>query len=112
MMLDATGSLLISVGTSYFAPSALSKIHGTPYLGRCPRLLHLAPLALGLGVFTRSLTRVVLTRSCQQKGRVPTCRDSPKKLVGMRGLEPPRCHHHRLLRPARLPVPPHPRAFE
>src|SRR6266436_9967830 len=28
----------------------------------------------------------------------------------MRGLEPPRCHHHRLLRPARLPVPPHPRA--
>src|ERR1700738_2617580 len=30
----------------------------------------------------------------------------------MRGLEPPRCHHHRLLRPARLPVPPHPRAFE
>src|SRR6266480_1471332 len=27
----------------------------------------------------------------------------------MRGLEPPRCHHHRLLRPARLPVPPHPR---
>src|SRR5229473_1196725 len=63
MMLDATGSLLISVGTSYFAPSALSKIHGTPYLGRCPRLLHFAPLALGLGVFTRSLTRVVLT-SC------------------------------------------------
>ena len=33
-----------------------------------------------------------------------------KELVGMRGLEPPRCHHHRLLRPARLPVPPHPRA--
>src|SRR2546423_2431304 len=30
-------------------------------------------------------------------------------LVRMRGLEPPRCHHHRLLRPARLPVPPHPR---
>src|SRR5882762_3347758 len=30
-------------------------------------------------------------------------------MVGMRGLEPPRCHHHRLLRPARLPVPPHPR---
>jgi hypothetical protein len=29
-------------------------------------------------------------------------------LVRMRGLEPPRCHHHRLLRPARLPVPPHP----
>src|SRR6185503_16731608 len=28
----------------------------------------------------------------------------------MRGLEPPRCHHHRLLRPARLPVPPHPHA--
>ena len=27
----------------------------------------------------------------------------------MRGIEPPRCHHHRLLRPARLPVPPHPR---
>jgi len=26
----------------------------------------------------------------------------------MRGLEPPRCRHHRLLRPARLPVPPHP----
>src|ERR1043166_8464242 len=26
----------------------------------------------------------------------------------MRGLEPPRCPHHRLLRPARLPVPPHP----
>src|SRR5882762_9375778 len=34
---------------------------------------------------------------------------SPKIMVGMRGLEPPRCHHHRLLRPARLPVPPHPR---
>src|SRR5882762_3118526 len=33
----------------------------------------------------------------------------PKIMVGMRGLEPPRCHHHRLLRPARLPVPPHPR---
>ena len=31
------------------------------------------------------------------------------RLVRMRGLEPPRCHHHRLLRPARLPVPPHPR---
>ena len=31
-------------------------------------------------------------------------------MVGMRGLEPPRCRHHRLLRPARLPVPPHPRA--
>src|SRR5207302_8308575 len=30
-------------------------------------------------------------------------------VVRMRGLEPPRCHHHRLLRPARLPVPPHPR---
>jgi hypothetical protein len=30
------------------------------------------------------------------------------ELVRMRGLEPPRCHHHRLLRPARLPVPPHP----
>ena len=30
-------------------------------------------------------------------------------MVRMRGLEPPRCHHHRLLRPARLPVPPHPR---
>src|SRR5829696_5406646 len=29
-------------------------------------------------------------------------------MVRMRGLEPPRCHHHRLLRPARLPVPPHP----
>src|SRR5918993_5334769 len=26
----------------------------------------------------------------------------------MSGIEPPRCHHHRLLRPARLPVPPHP----
>ena len=36
--------------------------------------------------------------------------DSPFNfLVRMRGLEPPRCHHHRLLRPARLPVPPHPR---
>ena len=33
-------------------------------------------------------------------------------MVRMRGLEPPRCHHHRLLRPARLPVPPHPRGFE
>src|SRR5215813_606595 len=30
------------------------------------------------------------------------------RMVRMRGLEPPRCHHHRLLRPARLPVPPHP----
>ena len=29
----------------------------------------------------------------------------------MRGLEPPRCHHHRLLRPARLPVPPHPQRY-
>ena len=36
--------------------------------------------------------------------------DSPFDfMVRMRGLEPPRCHHHRLLRPARLPVPPHPR---
>jgi hypothetical protein len=33
-----------------------------------------------------------------------------QKLVRMRGLEPPRCRHHRLLRPARLPVPPHPHA--
>ena len=33
-----------------------------------------------------------------------------KTMVRMRGLEPPRCHHHRLLRPARLPVPPHPHA--
>ncbi len=33
-----------------------------------------------------------------------------RKLVRMRGLEPPRCRHHRLLRPARLPVPPHPHA--
>jgi hypothetical protein len=32
-------------------------------------------------------------------------------LVRMRGLEPPRCHHHRLLRPARLPVPPHPQKY-
>ena len=32
-------------------------------------------------------------------------------LVRMRGLEPPRCHHHRLLRPARLPVPPHPQKW-
>src|SRR5262249_18338954 len=29
-------------------------------------------------------------------------------LVRMRGLEPPRVLPHRLLRPARLPVPPHP----
>ena len=35
-----------------------------------------------------------------------------KKMVRMRGLEPPRCHHHRLLRPARLPVPPHPHAVK
>ena len=33
-------------------------------------------------------------------------------LVRMRGLEPPRCHHHRLLRPARLPVPPHPQGTD
>ena len=32
-------------------------------------------------------------------------------LVRMRGLEPPRCLHHRLLRPARLPVPPHPQKW-
>src|SRR5712692_4474912 len=45
--------------------------------------------------------------SCKAKGRATEAR--PKIMVGMRGLEPPRCHHHRLLRPARLPVPPHPR---
>src|SRR5258705_9666930 len=33
-------------------------------------------------------------------------------MVRMRGLEPPRCRHHRLLRPARLPVPPHPHAVK
>src|SRR6188474_1453144 len=37
------------------------------------------------------------------------CEAKELLLVRMRGLEPPRCHHHRLLRPARLPVPPHPR---
>src|SRR5687767_5222142 len=36
------------------------------------------------------------------------CEAKELLLVRMRGLEPPRCHHHRLLRPARLPVPPHP----
>src|SRR5436189_2627937 len=41
------------------------------------------------------------------KRRAPETR--PELMVRMRGLEPPRCHHHRLLRPARLPVPPHPR---
>ena len=30
------------------------------------------------------------------------------KLVRTNGIEPSRCHHHRLLRPARLPVPPRP----
>jgi pyridoxal phosphate enzyme (YggS family) len=32
-----------------------------------------------------------------------------QKLVRTNGIEPSRCHHHRLLRPARLPVPPRPR---
>src|SRR5438034_2791877 len=41
------------------------------------------------------------------KRRAPETR--PDLMVRMRGLEPPRCHHHGLLRPARLPVPPHPR---
>ena len=43
----------------------------------------------------------------------PSEKGSPgylETMVRMRGLEPPRCHHHRLLRPARLPVPPHPHA--
>src|SRR3989442_12383487 len=46
----------------------------------------------------------------RRKGESRQVRTRPKIMVGMRGLEPPRCHHHRLLRPARLPVPPHPRA--
>jgi hypothetical protein len=50
MMLDATQSLLFSVNTSYFAPSALPKFMD-PHLGRCPRLLHFAPLALGTSSF-------------------------------------------------------------
>ena len=33
-------------------------------------------------------------------------------LVGMTGLEPVRCFHHRILSPMRLPIPPHPHLLE
>ena len=36
---------------------------------------------------------------------------SQNNLVRMRGLEPPRARAHRLLKPTRLPIPPHPRGF-
>src|SRR6185369_7997613 len=51
----------------------------------------------------------LVLRGAKRASRLPPT-DSPYLilLVRMRGLEPPRCHHHRLLRPARLPVPPHP----
>ena len=32
-------------------------------------------------------------------------------LVGMTGLEPVRCFHHRILSPMRLPIPPHPQFY-
>ena len=60
MILDATQSLLFSGDTSNFAPSALPKF-AHPYLGRCPRLLHFAPLALGNQSFHTGSTAWVLT---------------------------------------------------
>src|SRR6266404_425002 len=52
--------------------------------------------------------KAVLQNNNKGELRFPGTRPS-NVMVRMRGLEPPRCHHHRLLRPARLPVPPHPR---
>jgi hypothetical protein len=54
--------------------------------------------------------RAILMGLALPYGRASDTRLASKIMVRMRGLEPPRCHHHRLLRPARLPVPPHPRA--
>lgn len=48
-------------------------------------------------------------RAGRQKGS--PLRHHNLMLMRMRGIEPPRCHHHRLLRPARLPVPPHPQGI-
>ena len=45
---------IITVDDYYFAPSALPKLTDLN-LGRCPRLLHFAPLALTFGGFTASL---------------------------------------------------------
>src|SRR5215467_11550687 len=59
--------------------------------------------------FSIQMARTLLRLVKKTKKGEPVLTDSPHfLLVRMRGLEPPRCHHHRLLRPARLPVPPHP----
>src|SRR6185295_3627820 len=47
----------------HFAPSALRRLC-TFHLGRWPRLLHFAPLALRPGVFTRSLPAFYLSTFC------------------------------------------------
>jgi hypothetical protein len=42
-----------------------------PDLGRCPRLLHFAPLALRAGVFTQALTDVAIKyRPCGPENRM------------------------------------------
>ena len=38
----------------------------------------------------------------------PAARASVKRVMRVRGLEPPRALAHRVLNPARIPVPPHP----
>src|SRR3989442_13736312 len=48
--------MLFSVTLFYIAPSALPKILLLPHPGRCPGLLHFAPLALRPGVFHRVAT--------------------------------------------------------
>ena len=52
-------ALRISLVLLYFAPSALGIFTGL-YLGRWPRLLHFAPLALRATLFTQSLPLPVL----------------------------------------------------
>ena len=51
----------------------------------------------------------VVRRSIQLSyGRTFINNEPSVRMVGMKGLEPLRCYHQRILSPLRLPVPPHP----
>jgi hypothetical protein len=45
-------------------------------------------------------------KPCSLRVLVNLCRSLSTRMVPRAGIEPARCHHHRILNPARLPVPP------
>ena len=52
---------------------------------------------------------IALTRAPNKlDGSAKVWKERPKLLVRISGVEPPRYFYHRLLRPARLPIPPYP----